>query len=119
MNRFEGPAAHLLHIWSGPPEWRSIGRELSDDELQSPGFHGSHMQLRADRDAWGAEVTEKSYHSDKEYLTIQEVIANIIDFEMARRPKTNWFGGIDDHHVFFEGMIPNADGASFNICWGS
>ena len=104
----------LLGIRSERP--RRSGLELSDDELQSRGFHGSHMQLRADRDA---EVTEKSYHSDKEYFTIQEVIANIIDFEMARRPKTNWFGGIDDHHVFFEGMIPNADGASFNICWGS
>ena len=116
MNRFEVPAAQLLRIQSGRPEWGSTGRELSDDELQSPGFHGSPMQLRADRDA---EVTEKSYHSDKEYFTIQEVIANIVDFEMARRPKTNWFGGLDAHHVYFEGMFPSADGASFNIWWGS
>ena len=74
------------------------------------------MQLRADRDA---EVTERSYHSDKNYFTIQEVIANIVDFEMARRPKTDWFGGIDAHRVYFEGMFRGADGASFNIWWGS
>ena len=104
----------LLGIRSERP--RRSGLELSDDELQSRGFHGSHMQLRADRDA---EVTEKSYHSDKEYFTIHEVIANIVDFETARRQKTDWFGGINAHHVYSEGMFPNDDGESFNIWWAN
>ena len=47
------------------------------------------------------------------------MIANIADFETSHRPQTRWFGDIDRHHRFFEGLDLTDDGESYKIAWGS
>ena len=48
LNRFERPSARLLRISAGrPARWHNNDfHDLSDDELQRPGFHGGAMQLK-------------------------------------------------------------------------
>merc|ERR1719231_758227 len=38
------------------------------------------------------------------YFTIQEFLDIVGDFETKTRGCSKWFGGIDAHHVFFEGV---------------
>ena len=60
---------------------------------------------------------ERTCTTDNGFFTLAEVVQNIIDFETARRPLTVWFGGVDKHHVFFEGL--KEDGEAYSISWGS
>ena len=52
-------------------------------------------------------------------FTVSEVVKAVEKFERVDRPKSKWFGGIDCHHVFFEGLCPNAEKNAFCIRWGS
>lgn len=51
------------------------------------------------------------------WFTVQEVLDAIGAFETAARVQTDWYGGIDTHHVMFEGL-EGKDG-HYMICWGS
>jgi hypothetical protein len=37
---------------------------------------------------------------------------------LSHRPKTKWSGGIDCHHIFFEGLH-HVEGKGYRIFWGS
>merc|ERR1712070_75643 len=52
-------------------------------------------------------------------LAEAKVVASIEAYERIDRAKTKWFGGVDCHHVFFEGIFPNATKDAYGICWGS
>ena len=72
------------------------------------------------------EYTMKSECTDTEMkftngpFTLKDVIDNILKFDKIRRNKTKWSGGgIDLHHVFYEGLFKNHDDTSYNVCWGS
>lgn len=47
--------------------------------------------------------------------TLAEIVE---ESERQTRVRTEWFGGIDAHHVFFEGLTKAADGA-YQSAWGS
>ena len=60
-----------------------------------------------------------SYRNTLGFFTVVEVVAIIVEFERIDRPKSQWFGGIDCHHVSFEGLRlnSNSDGDAFCISW--
>ncbi|KAG4065966.1 hypothetical protein HA402_006684 [Bradysia odoriphaga] len=60
----------------------------------------------------------KRYQFPTNRVTIKRFVEAIVDFEKQNRPKSDWFGGIDCHHVFYEGLIATEDGA-YIIFWGS
>ena len=91
---------------------------LSEEVLQRPEFYGSQMTLCSEAGDFCTASTERTYPTNKYYFTLQEVIDNIVDFEVASRPNTLWLGGGDRDHVFFEGLVPYSDGR-FEIYWGS
>ena len=62
--------------------------------------------------------TKPRIAADFQFFTAQEMIDNIIVFERIDRPKTSWFGGVDCHHVYFEGLRPDEKG-SYHLFWGS
>uniref|UniRef100_A0A914Q449 Uncharacterized protein n=1 Tax=Panagrolaimus davidi TaxID=227884 RepID=A0A914Q449_9BILA len=63
------------------------------------------------------ENFEKSYALDHP-LTAKELADLICDFEKEARVKFNWLGGVDVHHVFFEGL-QQLGPKKYRIYWGS
>ena len=51
-------------------------------------------------------------------FTVGELFYRILEVEKESRETTEWFGGIDAHHIFFEGLHLNLDG-SYSVFWGS
>lgn len=62
--------------------------------------------------------SRKTYHFPTNRVTIRQFVDAIVDFEKISRPKSEWFGGIDCHHIFYEGIYPDANG-TYSIFWGS
>ena len=87
------------------------GVDLTDEELNQPGFIGAQITL-CDTD------TKISYKNEKGYFTILELVEVIVEFEKVARTKTTWFGGIDTHHIYFEGVTPCSDEGWYTH-WGS
>jgi hypothetical protein len=52
------------------------------------------------------------------YFTIRDMLGVVVETERQTRGDTDWFGGIDVHHVFFEGIKLRDDGV-WIIGWGS
>ena len=94
--------------------------ELSEHTLKNnPAFIGPVIILTS-------ENTELTYQAKNgTYVTCFELIQNIIDFEKHDRPTTDWFGGLDCHHTFYEGFFYEGSDHMSNshpnyaIAWGS
>ena len=39
------------------------------------------------------------------YFTIAEVINAIVDLERVDRPQSEWCGGVNCNHIYFEGLL--------------
>lgn len=52
-----------------------------------------------------------------EYFTAGNLIKVIEKTERKTRKNTEWFGGIDVHHIYFEGL--HKEGKYYTIYWGS
>lgn len=127
LNRFEEPDSKIIHL-SVP----SVGlynnqsnecEEQTKDDLKRVGFYGSYVILyneRIDEAGNVTNTTKRTYTNKKGYFTVYEMIKNIVKFESVERPKSLWFGGVDCHHVFFEGIHSNsALNGSYCVSWGS
>ena len=62
-------------------------------------------------------LPEPTFKNDKGYFTVRELVDNIVEFEKEDRLASDWFGGVDTHHRFFEGIYKDKD--AYRICWGS
>jgi hypothetical protein len=51
--------------------------------------------------------------------TVLELLDIILEFEKEFRPDSYWFGGIDAHHVYFEGLNSTGTKYEYKISWGS
>ena len=125
MNRFEQENARIVNI--SRTELYKHDADLNEhisltiEECNAPGFIGDQIKffnIWYDRRGHIVDCTNETFYNDKGYFTVQEMADIILDFEKMDRPKTRWFGGIDAHHIFFEGIEKNTDG-SYRICWGS
>jgi hypothetical protein len=63
-------------------------------------------------------ITTKTF-TKKGGFSCWDVIQNIKKFEKLDRPKSKWFGGVDCHHIFYEGIYFNNDKKTLGISWGS
>jgi hypothetical protein len=52
------------------------------------------------------------------HFTVRDLLGAVEETERRTRSQTSWFGGVDVHHIFFEGVHPEADG-TWSIVWGS
>jgi hypothetical protein len=64
-----------------------------------------------------ANVDVEHKAPNKKYFTARDLIAAIRETERQTRSQTVWFGGIDTHHVYFEGL--HIEGGAYHIFWGS
>ena len=128
LNRFELPGSQITSITaSNPTIYDSATNDMIDQtsrELSQPGFIGEVLVLEnkyVDKNGKAVAKTRKLSTRKRGYFTAKEVVDAVVAFEKIDRPKSCWFGGIDCHHVFFEGIRPSGRGEkkAFGIAWGS
>ena len=80
-------------------EGKDLFRPLTSSELNSIAFESKRIVI-------GSESGESKEHSAKngKHFTVQELIKAVELTEFKTRGNTDWFGGIDVHHIFFEGL---------------
>ena len=98
-------------------------RDLTKDDLNQVVFE----------DVDFIELNGQDYHSDsmtsiphyvtckankKRSFTVKDLIKAVLKTEKKTRKMTEWFGGIDVHHIYFEGLV-RIRGNKFQIYWGS
>lgn len=86
-------------------------RPLTEDELDRVVFDAAEIALASH----GQSVTHPA--PDGQRFTVRDLLAAVEQHERQTRAESDWFDGIDVHHIFFEG-IEWSDGA-WHIHWGS
>ncbi|GAB2663226.1 hypothetical protein GCM10027088_47380 [Nocardia goodfellowii] len=56
--------------------------------------------------------------SNGKWFTVRDLVTAIAETERRTRQQSQWYGGVDVHHVYFEGIHEGADGV-WEIYWGS
>ena len=133
LNRFEEKDSKLLSVSidsNGVRRWKDDKDDPVECDLEEKGFVGKKLILChryfgtqgvAGRCGEMISETVSTITNEVGYFTCGEVIDHILDFEKCDRPKTKWFGGIDCHHIWFEGLGENTGeaGDGYHVCWGS
>ncbi len=89
------------------------GRPLTEGELASIAFASPQIRLRGDT---GEEVAHEAPNG--QHFTVRDLIRAVELTELRTRDRSEWLGGVDVHHIFFEGLHLEADG-TWAIGWGS
>ena len=64
------------------------------------------------------DTTTKRFRSESGAFTVTEFMECIVEFEKEDRPKSRWGGGVDCHHIFYDGLMYK-EGKGYKILWGS
>jgi hypothetical protein len=88
-------------------------RQLTSEELQSVAFRDSRITLRGEG---GGTVAHQAPNG--KFFTVQDLLKAVEDTERQTRDQSEWFDGVDVHHVYFEG-IHLGEGNVWEIYWGS
>jgi hypothetical protein len=88
-------------------------RELTPEEFQSVAFRASQITLRGE----GGGVV-KHLAPNGSVFTVQDLLKAVEETERQSRGASDWFDGVDVHHVYFEGIHLSEDGV-WEIYWGS
>ncbi len=127
LNRFEEPDSRIISI--RPVDIGYYDEEADEfvtytkEELKSmPGYAADTMTFE---NTWTNDETNeitgfttKTFKKDGGF-SCWDVINNIVKFEKLDRPKSEWFGGVDCHHVFYEGIYFNKKTNKVSVFWGS
>ena len=113
LNRFENEHARVIDVKT-KLEWYKEDDIIESDDLNlQKVFKGDDITLICNRSSY-----EKTFKVENGGLTALELTNIICDFEKNSRNYTEWFGGVDTHHIFFEGMFQVEPG-KYSIFWGS
>ena len=88
-------------------------RGLTEDELNRVVLHEKSIKMRGEE---GDDVEHEAPNG--KHFTVRDLANAVAKTERMTRDKTEWFGGIDVHHVYFEGIHLEEDGV-WSIAWGS
>lgn len=90
-------------------------RALTPEELSIVILPISRIQLKGE----SGDIVEHKAPNGKDF-TIKDLIKAVEETERKTRGDSEWFGGIDVHHVFFEGIYQDEDDKDvWEIWWGS
>jgi hypothetical protein len=110
------PSAEIVDVKFHPKvfeENEEKFRDLTEAELQLEIIHKSRIRLRGE----GGGVVEHKAPNGRSF-TVKEMFAAIEETERKTRGNSEWLGGIDVHHCFFEGIYQDENG-TWEISWGS
>jgi hypothetical protein len=88
-------------------------RDLTSKELEAIAWDAPEITLTSEA---GGAVSHTA--PNKTNFTVADLLETIRQHELQTRGQTDWFGGVDVHHIFFEGLHPQKDG-TWRIYWGS
>jgi len=88
-------------------------RDLTADEWNRVVFRADSIRLRS---YYGADITLEFPAGDGETFTVAALAKAVEDTERETRGSSRWFGGVDVHHVFFEGIHVDDDGVWWIHC---
>lgn len=114
LNLAAPPTARLVNLHV---EWRVYEddgtRPLRDDEWNRTVMRAPALHLRG-------EAGEPVEHTPRSpgVFTVRDLATAIEETERRTRGDTDWSGGIDVHHVYYEGIEAEEDG-SWSVSWGS
>ena len=121
------PVANLLNVRAAPDaqvvrlqlraevfnrEARQF-RPLTPEELDAVAFRASSIKLRSE----DGQTTSHDAPNGS-FFTVRELLQAVEETERQTRSQTEWLGGIDVHHVYFEGIHSTEDNV-WEIYWGS
>lgn len=90
-------------------------RELTAEEWERPVLGQAQVSLRS----LSGDLLSHSAPNG-EFFTVRELMLAIEETERRTREKSDWFGGLDLHHCFFEGIYPDEEvPEAWEIYWGS
>jgi|GEM_PF-1560676 len=89
-------------------------RELTDEELAYVVVAEPRLRLCGE----GSDEPVEHQAPNGVAFTVRDLVDAIVTTERQSRAASNWMGGIDVHHIFFEGIGRNEDG-TWSISWGS
>jgi hypothetical protein len=102
-------ASFELHVYEDEDD-----RELTEEEWARVVIHAPRIRMRSvDTD----EIVIDHDAPNGSSFTVRDLATAIAKTERDSREHGEWLGGVDVHHIFFEG-IELEDGA-WTICWGS
>jgi len=110
------PGARLVRLKLNAEVFNRDTKEFrppTSQELDSVAFRGSSLTLRSDE---GDPVSHDAPNGS--FFTVRELLRAVEETERQTRGQSEWLGGVDVHHVFFEGIHPAEDGV-WEIYWGS
>ena len=119
LNERAAPTARLESITFEGNTWDGEDiHDVTEEQLATNVFQSPEINL-----VWspGPGCDYLVCHRDAPngtHFTLQDIIDTIVGAETLFRPHSNWFGGIDTSHTFFEGFTRHG-GHTFSIAWGS
>ncbi|WP_225728361.1 MULTISPECIES: hypothetical protein [unclassified Nocardia] len=87
-------------------------RDLTVDEFDRVVLKVPVLNLRG----LGDPVEHRA--SNGKWFTVRDLAAAIAETERSTRGQSRWYGGVDVHHIYFEG-IHEGDAGVWEIHWGS
>jgi hypothetical protein len=115
-NLVASPSARVVNVSLRMRVFEDRGfRELTDGEWSLVVLRAAGIRMRNDR---VPEVVVEHAALDGKAFTIRELASAVEETERRARGSTEWFGGVDVHHVHFEGIHPE-DHSTWSIHWGS
>ncbi len=120
LNLKSVPTAKLLDVtWEDVRVYTSDKnepfRELTKEEWKLIVFDCPEIELGCSISNYcGDRETTKHQAPNGKYFTVRDMVKAVVDNQKQTRGATDWFGGIDVHHIYFEGIDANG-----HIGWGS
>ena len=119
FNERATPTATVRSITFEPNTWDGEDiHEVTEEQLTTNVYDYHEITL-----VWSPapDVDDYTYHRDAPngtHFTLQDVIDTIVQAQYLFRPYSNWFGGIDTSHTYFEGFTRHGE-HTFSLFWGS
>ncbi|KAJ3048900.1 hypothetical protein HK097_010108 [Rhizophlyctis rosea] len=121
VNQFVKPDALPTRIYidaSGVQIWQKGGGKLrspTSEEWDSVALDAPEITFRSEAEG---EPKKTFRAANGKWFSVRELVGVVEKWEQEDRVRSDWFGGVDAHHIFFEGVEIGDDGFAF-VAWGS
>lgn len=111
------PGARITRVALLPRVFAHDGgpsRDPTPGELDQVALAAPRVRLRGE----SGDVVEHRA-PDGRAFRVRDLLAAVEETERQTRARSDWLGGIDVHHVYFEGLDPDEQPGVWAITWGS